>query len=193
MIPKVMVSTGNVEHYTPRYVWSRALDCLGTIDLDPASDGVNIPAEKHFTRADDGLSKQWFGNIWLNPPFGPGVDLWFEKLRDEHRSGRVRSAVVLWKSATETRGWQILIGMSSRVCFPYKRIPFLGPQNKGANKGPAFSPALFYIGRNPANFEDAFKDIGDVWSTPRADRILDCEMLPQGLSQFLGEDVNAKP
>jgi hypothetical protein len=73
------------DYYTPRWVF----DTMGlTFDLDPCSPpgGVPwVPAARYFTKADDGLARDWFGRVWLNPPFsrpGPWVDrfLW-------HRSG----------------------------------------------------------------------------------------------------------
>lgn len=57
------------ERYTPAWVF----DGLGlTFDLDPASpaDGAGfVPAATRYTRRDDGLSREWFGRVWLNPPF----------------------------------------------------------------------------------------------------------------------------
>src|SRR5688572_14397630 len=57
------------ERYTPCWVF----DGLGlTFDLDPASPvggGDCVPADARFTREDDGLTRPWFGTVWLNPPF----------------------------------------------------------------------------------------------------------------------------
>ena len=44
---------------------------LGEFDLDPCAP-INRPwptAGGHFTREDDGLTKEWFGRVWLNPPY----------------------------------------------------------------------------------------------------------------------------
>jgi hypothetical protein len=50
------------------------------------------------------------------------------------------------------------------VCFPSARIRFIGPA--GNESGPTFSPALFYVGGRPDQFERVFAGIGVVWVVP---------------------------
>lgn len=63
-------STGATdEWYTPPTIF----DALGlTFDLDPCSpgDGHWVPARRIYTKADDGLRSEWFGSVFMNPPFG---------------------------------------------------------------------------------------------------------------------------
>lgn len=59
---------GTDEWLTPPYI----IESLGEFDLDPCSP-VNRPwdtAKHHYNINDDGLSKDWFGRVWLNPPYG---------------------------------------------------------------------------------------------------------------------------
>lgn len=164
--PAAILSSASVEHYTPAYIWKRAILTMGAIDLDPASDpGHNIPAALHYTREDNGLSRPWSGRVWLNPPFGRDVISWFLKLSGELDRGSVSEAVVLWKAATETAAWGILVRRACRVCLPYSRIAFEGP---GSRSGSTFSPALFYFGDRPGRFAAAYGSIGDIWVTPSA-------------------------
>ncbi len=61
---------------------------LGTFDLDPCAP-VDSPwdtALNHFTIENDGLKQDWFGRVWLNPPYGRGMDLWLNKLA-KHAGG----------------------------------------------------------------------------------------------------------
>ena len=55
------------EYYTPKEI----IEALGRFDLDPATP-VNPrwrTADVMYTKEDDGLSKEWFGRVFLNPPY----------------------------------------------------------------------------------------------------------------------------
>lgn len=72
---------------------------LGEFDLDPCSP-INRPwdtANKHFTILDDGLSKEWSGRVWMNPPYGKEAIKWMDKL-SRHGNG-----IALIFARTETK------------------------------------------------------------------------------------------
>jgi len=73
------------DHYTPQWIF----EMLGlTFDLDPAAPpgGVPwIPVKKYYTQAEDGLSQEWHGLVWCNPPYS-NVEPWVQKMK-RHRSG----------------------------------------------------------------------------------------------------------
>jgi hypothetical protein len=172
-VPPALLSHESTEHYTPQYILDAVIACMGAIDLDPASNSheiPNVPAARHYTAQDNGLVQPWVGRVFLNPPFGPGVEQWFSKLYQERAAGRTMEAIVLWKSATETSAWKTLTALSCRVCFPSARIWFVGPAGE-EGPGPTFSPALFYVGEGPERFERAFAGIGAVWVVPKAKKL----------------------
>ena len=39
-------------------------------DLDAAASIKNTKAPLYFSEKDNSLEKDWFGHVWLNPPFG---------------------------------------------------------------------------------------------------------------------------
>ena len=57
------------ECYTPQWVF----DALQIdFDLDVASSvhpNIVVPARNKFTKDDDALSQDWYGRVWMNPPF----------------------------------------------------------------------------------------------------------------------------
>lgn len=70
-------SSESAEHYTPPYLVDHARYTLGAIDLDPAScqeANERIRATSIFTREDDGFTRAWRGNVFLNPPGGLSDD-----------------------------------------------------------------------------------------------------------------------
>ena len=82
---------------------------LGEFDLDPCTP-INPPfvhAKTNFTVVDDGLTKSWFGRIYMNPPYGKGMESWIEKLKN-HGNG-----IVLIFARTETKCFFNHIG---RIC-----------------------------------------------------------------------------
>jgi len=66
--------SGNVEWYTPWAIIQCARELMGGIDLDPFSCHAanNRPegrlANEYFIK--DGLESEWWGNVWMNHPFG---------------------------------------------------------------------------------------------------------------------------
>lgn len=64
------VDSGN-EWGTPWAVVEQAMGMLAIegFDLDPAATADNAKAANHYTKEDNGLEKEWFGHVWLNPPF----------------------------------------------------------------------------------------------------------------------------
>ncbi len=77
------------------------LDALGSFDLDPCACPDPRPwstAETHWTREDAPLKREWFGRVWLNPPFGPKpLVTAFMKRMAQHRRG-----IALLFARTET-------------------------------------------------------------------------------------------
>ena len=58
------------------------IKALGEFDLDPCSP-INRPwdtAKQHFTVEDDGYTKDWFGRVWCNPPYGKATEKWLLRL-----------------------------------------------------------------------------------------------------------------
>jgi hypothetical protein len=93
-------------------------------DLDPASPGADrchVPADRHFTLADDGLSCSWEDFFtWLNPPFGRRrIFLWTRKFV-EHGNG-----IILVPERTSTRWYQELAVKADLILELNKKIPFL--------------------------------------------------------------------
>ena len=81
------------EWLTPPHI----LEKLGEFDLDPCSP-INRPwdmANNHFTIEDDGLSRDWFGKVWCNPPYDDSAS-WLNKL---HKHG---NGIALIFARTET-------------------------------------------------------------------------------------------
>lgn len=84
------------EWLTPPDILAR----LGMFDLDPCAPVLarrpwSIAAH-HFTVEDDGLSCEWHGRVWMNPPFGREAVKWMRRMK-RHGNG-----IALIPARTET-------------------------------------------------------------------------------------------
>lgn len=97
------------------------ISVLGTFDLDPCSP-IHRPwdtAQLHYSINDNGLLKPWFGRVWLNPPYGREIELWFKKMA-LHREG-----IALIFARTETRFFQqYVFNAADSILFLDGRLHF---------------------------------------------------------------------
>lgn len=171
---KTLTSAKSDEHNTPKFLIDAARAIMGGIDLDPMSNAIankTVRAHRIYTKFDNGLSKSWLGRIWLNPPFSL-ADLAVPKLIASYESGDVFEAILLLKSAVETKRYQLL--------YPYpfvelnKRVNYDSPHNKD---GAPFATVLFYLGSNFPRFRQIMSDYGRVHLGSRLTQELELENL----------------
>ena len=138
----------NDECYTPKWIF----DTLGlTFDLDVASPidhETYVPAIKRYTSNDDGLSQQWHGNVWMNPPYSKPKP-WVEKFI-EHGQGVALLPLSLsyWSKAV----WNA----ADAVTLTERQPKFLRPD--GTHQGIRFPTFLFAIGKDNAKALNNFTE-----------------------------------
>lgn len=164
MAAHVSNNTGEYEWYTPIKFIEAAREVMGDIDLDPAScDVANtiIKAKKIYTIKNSGLTHQWEGRIWMNPPYKQPLIMEFSKKLSQHvRSGKVSQAIVLVNNATETAWFRVLTEISDAICFPTGRVKFWAPNKKPAS--PLQGQAILYIGHATDKFFEKFSEFGTL-------------------------------
>ena len=95
--------------------------------LDPCATKKSAKCDKYYTKEDDGLSKDWSGEIvFMNPPYGREISKWVKK------ASETKSAVVvcLIPSRTDTKYWHnYIFSKSHKIMFIKGRLKFSGHKN----------------------------------------------------------------
>lgn len=126
-------------HLTPRWVTG----LLGPFDLDPCAADPRPwdCARTNWTEANDGLSLDWFGMVWLNPPFNRyQVGKWIQRLAD-HGNG-----IALVHARTET-DWFQPIWQADLILFRRGRIKFCRPDGTEHSANSGAPPVFAAFGR----------------------------------------------
>jgi phage N-6-adenine-methyltransferase len=151
------------EWYTPPEVIARVKGALGGIDLDPASNAHaqdTVRAKRFFTKEDDGLTQDWSGRVFCNPPYSmPLIEQFTAKVMSAWEESEITAAVYLVNNCTDAK-WQQALLKRHPVCFTSGRIGFLS--RSGQKFATRQGQAIFYLGPDPKRFTEAFADMGAV-------------------------------
>lgn len=126
------------EWYTPKYVFD-ALRCIFDLDVAaPFAGGDHVPAFNRYCQ--NGLDNEWFGFVWMNPPFGGrnALEPWLTKFFD-HGNG-----IALTPDRTSAPWFRNAWGRADLVLFTPK-IRFLRPDGS-EGKSPSTGTALWAAG-----------------------------------------------
>jgi hypothetical protein len=126
------------------HVWltpKSVIEDLGPFDLDPcaATDRPFDCAENNYIEELDGLSLEWRGFVWCNPPYGRYIDRWLERMI-EHSNG-----IALVFARTDTKAMQNALKACDAVLFVSGRIRFLrenGVASRTTSGGAGGAPSM---------------------------------------------------
>jgi len=163
--PHVANNSGNNEWYTPSVYIEAARKVMGSIDCDPASSEIAnevVKATMYYTCDEDGTTKEWTGNIWMNPPYSqPLITAFCDLLVKKYVGKEIQQACVLVNNATETRFYQAMLSVCSAVCFLKGRVKFV--DREGIESGaPLQGQTVLYFGENLKPFTEYFQEFGVI-------------------------------
>lgn len=119
-----------IEWYTPPEI----IRSLGEFDLDPCTSEIayklNRSAKKYYTKEDDGLSKEWFGRVWLNPPYEQPAISHFIQHMAQHNNG----IALLYNRCDNKLFHDVIFPTADSICFLRDRIYFFHPDGSRGDR-----------------------------------------------------------
>ena len=144
----------SVDWYTPKWIF----DAIGLqFDLDPCQPegGVPwIPATSYYTIADNGLSSEWHGRVWLNPPYGKFTKDWLAKMH-QHRNG-----ISLLFARTDCAWFHDYCAKADAILFLQGRIKFVDGLQATGGSGAGSGSMLIAWGDECVAALEKIKDRG---------------------------------
>lgn len=134
----LMFSSKTNEWYTPIEFYNQ-LNSEFNFTLDPCATHENAKCKKYYTEHDNGLTKDWGGEVvFCNPPYGRLIKDWVKKCYEESLKPNTL-VVLLIPARTDTIYFHDYIYNKSEIRFLKGRLKF------GGCKDPAPFPSMVVI------------------------------------------------
>ena len=122
MFNKSLFSSRSDNWETPQEVfdyWNN----IYQFNVDVCADEHNHKCPFYYSKEDDGLTKDWFGSVWCNPPYGKDISKWIEKAYNEWKDNGT-DVVMLLPSRTDTKWFHNYILPFCEIVFIKGRLKF---------------------------------------------------------------------
>ena len=111
---------------TPQDFFDQQNLAYGPFDIDVCADETNAKCPVYFDKSANGLSQNWTGKCWMNPPYGRDIGKWMRKAYESSLKGA--TVVCLVPARTDTAWWHDY-AMKGAVTFIRGRLKFGGAKN----------------------------------------------------------------
>lgn len=155
-----VVVSGTSEEKEARQEWGTPDDLFWLLnrtfkfELDVCASEWNKKCEKHYTKADNGLTKSWVtssqGWAWCNPPFGEIFD-WSQHAKREVERSRNARTVMIIPANTDTAWFEQHVWMFE-IIFLKGRVNYVPPPGVTTKSGSSF-PSMLVLFRRPEEKE----------------------------------------
>lgn len=149
---------------TPDWLWEGIDERIsGGISLDPcAGPDTNIgDANLYIGRGQDGLNQDYFGNVFINPPFSEKAD-WLKHVVEQREN--YDTCFVVTPDSTDVKSWwhKYIVPHADRVWFPYGRVSYYDPVEEEVKDSPSFGSAVSIFGSSPPELIKWFEEGDDT-------------------------------
>ena len=136
---KAMFSSCKDDWETPWRLFDD-LDKEFGFDLDVCATEDNAKCKSYFTKEQNGLTQEWRGTCWMNPPYGRSIGKWMQKASESAEKG-FSTVVCLVPAMTDTAWWHDY-AMKGEIRFNRGRVRF-----EGAKENAPFPSAVVIFRR----------------------------------------------
>lgn len=133
-----MMKKNQVHFSSARHDWKTPKAVYQTLDAEFGFDFDPCPINPKF----DGLSIDWGGVNFVNPPYGRQIPKWIEKGYEEYQKGK--TVVFLIPSRTDTKWWHDFLMKADEIRFIRGRLKF----DDGKYPAPFPSAIVIFRGQN---------------------------------------------
>ena len=125
-----MFSSESSDWVTPYELYDR-LNKVFKFDLDPCTTKDNpLKTPDFYTKEDNGLNYDWFGNVFVNPPYNQEIKKWLQKAIYEMKEGHINNVVFLLPARTDTKWFHDYIYKPKvQIHFLKGRLKFRGAKS----------------------------------------------------------------
>jgi len=121
-LSKGLFSTGNGEWETPQELFD-IINGIFRFDVDVCAKAGNAKCERYFSPEQDGLTQDWIGTVWCNPPYGREIGKWVYRAHNSHIFNGT-TVVMLLPSRTDTQWMHSHVFCGAHVIFLKGRLSF---------------------------------------------------------------------
>lgn len=145
MNTEVMFSSKTDMWATPQDLFDE-LNAEFHFETDVCAVPSNAKCKEYYTPLDDGLSQEWSGVCWCNPPYGREIGKWVEKAATSKAL-----TVMLIPARTDTKWFHDYVYNKAETRFIKGRLKFGGAQNS------APFPSMIVVFRGNQNEKEKHK------------------------------------
>lgn len=144
LVNDALFSSKSIEWETP-LPFFKVLDEQYHFTLDVCATVHNAKCENYYTLKENGLTQEWTGRCWMNPPYGREIKAWVKKAYESALQGAV--VVCLLPARTDTAWWHDYC-MKGQITFVRGRLKFGESQNAAP-----FPSAIVVFGKDSETTE----------------------------------------
>lgn len=135
-----LVSSENEKWGTPTKLFNKLHEYYH-FDIDVCASDFNHKLDNYYTEQDDALKQDWAPlTCWMNPPYGRGINKWFEKAYNEASKGA--TVVALVRVPSIGTSYHIEYGIYAKHIFIPGRLHFEDDKRNPSKSAAPFSSML---------------------------------------------------